>query len=230
MSVEIYHVAIKLTVGYILLFITTKIIGRQQLSQISIFDFISAMVLGEILGNSLYDPKISLLFVIMNLVLWTVLKYGTETIADKFINLRGFLEGKPTVIIRNSKIDKKALKNNKLNIHQLLMLIRQQGVFHLSQVQDAILEINGQLTVIKKAEFENPTRQDMNITVEPNPLPYPVVVQGTILKENLQYAGVDEIWLKEELRKKGYPDVSKVTYVEISGAEGLFILESLEQV
>lgn len=214
---SIFHVGLKLFLGYIFLYATTKLLGREQLSQVSLFDFISAIILGEIIGNALYDRNVSFWFVIANLVLWTIMKVITEIVELKTsVKIRAILDGKPSVLIRQGQIDMGQLRKNRLHIQQLMLMIREWGVFSLSQVEYAIMETDGRLTVIKKPEYQNPTYKDLNLPTPPTGLPFAVIIDGQILKHNLQLVNENELWLREELRKQGYPDISKIVYTEIT--------------
>lgn len=222
---NLLHTSTKLTAGFILLILTTKIMGRQQLSQVSLFDFISAMVLGEIIGNALYDPDTGLGFVIVNLTLWTGLKLFIEWLTLKSTKIRTVLDGKPSILIRHGQIDIKELRKNHLNIHKLLLMIREWEIFSLAEVEYAIFETDGRLSVMKKPGFQTPTIQDLNLPHPTNQLPATVIIDGEILQENLHLCGIEEQWLITELRKQGYYDPARIIYAEYLGNQQLFIME-----
>ncbi|MCK4261322.1 MAG: DUF421 domain-containing protein [Halanaerobiales bacterium] len=223
------HTATKLILGYAFLFLSTKMIGKQQISQTSLFDFISAMVLGEIIGNALYNHQLSFWYVLMNLIIWVFLKYITEKIILKSVKLRSLLDGKPSILIHNGEIDQKQLKKNNLSIHQFSMMMRESGIFSINEVQYALLENNGQLSIMKKPEYQNPTIQDLNLPVKSQSLPIIMIADGEILKENLTTYKVNESWLKKELEKKGY-QIKEVIYAEMTEDQKITIITTNNKV
>lgn len=220
------QIGTKLVSGFILLFLSAKIMGRQQISQVSLFDFISAMVLGEIIGNALYDQNVSIFFVILNLALWAVMKRLVEIITLRSVRVRVWLTGKPAIVIRDGQIDVKEMRRHHIDLHQLLLMIRERQIFSLSEVQYAIFEHDGRLTVMKKPELQTPTLKDMKLPTTPAFLPFSVVIDGEILPGNLAMAGVDETWLREELRRQGYPNSKQVLYAEMVGEKQLYVPKS----
>ncbi len=224
---EFFHSALEIVIGFILLFLATKLLGKEQISQISSFDFISAMVLGEIIGNALYDPEVGVWFMVMNMVIWVFLKLAFEKISLKFLTMRPILESKPNVVIRDGKIDINELKKSQLHLNQLLMMVREKSNCSLAEVDYAILETDGKLTVIKKPEFRNPTLKDLNLAPKPTSLPIPLIIDGIVLAENLHLAGVDDEWLHEHMRKLGHFNPQQIIYAEITEERELFIAEKV---
>lgn len=209
--------------GYIVLFIIVRLLGKSQISQISPFDFISALVLGEIVGNAIYDKDTGFSMIIFSAFIWGTLIFITEFLTQKSRKLRYLLEGKASIIIHKGKLDWKQMKRNHLDIDQLQQLLRDKGVFSLQEVEFAILENNGAISVLKKAEADQPTLSDLKINGEKRTLPYTVVSDGVILNQNLQAAGVDEEWLYKELKQLGIRNPEDVCYAEYVPGKDIFI-------
>nr|MCX3324187.1 DUF421 domain-containing protein [Bacillus paranthracis] len=112
------QITIELFVGFFVLLVATKILGKTQISQLTPFDFISAIVLGELVGNTLYDPEVRVWSILYAVLVWTVLIYAIEVITQKFRGTRRFFEGYPSIIIRNGRNDREQLKSNHLDINQ----------------------------------------------------------------------------------------------------------------
>src|SRR5690554_2296263 len=123
---NLIDITIKLIIGFTSLFFVTTIIGKTQLNQITPFDFISAMVMGELLGNAIYDKEIGILFVLYTLTIWAVLMLIVEKVSQNFIKSRAVLEGNPDIIIRNGIIDREVMKKNKIDVNTLLELLRKK--------------------------------------------------------------------------------------------------------
>ncbi len=148
-TMNTFDLTLRLLVGLVLLFIITKVLGKTQISQITPFDFIFSIVLGELFVHAVFAQHNGLFQLFYTLTLWGALIYLFELLAEKFLKLRGFLEGKPAIIVREGRIDRKQLQRNRLNLDQLLNLLRQNQVFALAEVKYAILEMNGSLSVLK---------------------------------------------------------------------------------
>ena len=131
---KLIHLTVELIVGFFILFIIVKIIGRKIINQITPFTFITAIVLGEILGNGLYDPDIRVATIIYSMCLWGLLLLIVEYFGQKSLWFRGLVEGKPAALIKNGVIDREALRKNRMNINQLQSLLRQSETFSVREV------------------------------------------------------------------------------------------------
>ncbi|MGM0902190.1 MAG: DUF421 domain-containing protein [Bacillota bacterium] len=209
--------------GYIVLFIIVRLLGKSQISQISPFDFISALVLGELVGNAIYDNETGFSIIVFSIGIWGILIYVTEFLTQKSRKLRYLLEGRASIIIHKGKLDWKQMKQNHMDIDQLQQLLRDKGVFSLQEVEFAILENNGGISVLKKAEADQPTLSDLKIIGEKRTIPITIVSDGEVLNQNLQAAGVDEEWLYEELKQKGVRTPEDISYAEYVPGKEIFI-------
>lgn len=193
-----------LVFSFLALFVITKILGKTQISQITAFDFISAIVLGELVGNALYDDQIGIPQIAFVVAVWGGLMYITEFTTQKFKRSRFLLEGHPVIIIHNGKLIRDEMKKNKLDVNQLKHMLRAKDVFSMDEVEYAILETNGTMSVMKKSEYQNPTRKDMKLAPEPVRLPITLINDGEIIYDNLREKNLTEEWLIEELEKQDY--------------------------
>jgi uncharacterized membrane protein YcaP (DUF421 family) len=220
---EFFQIFIELVVGYLALFIMAKILGRTQITQITPFDFISAVVLGELVGNALFDNNIGINKIIFAVFIWGSLTYSTEFITQKFKRLRKTLEGDPSIVIRSGKIDYNQLKKNHLDINQLQLLLRSKDVFSIRECEFAILETNGSLSVLRKPTYDNPTMQDLNLSTKPVHLPISLVLDGELVRDNLLLAQLDEEKLLEQLKPYGVTNIKNVLYAEYKEGEALHV-------
>jgi Predicted membrane protein len=220
---DILNVTIKLVVGFISLFLVTRLLGKTQINQITPFDFVSAMVMGELFGNIIYDREVNVFYAIYATALWGVLIMGTDYIAQRFLKTRSFLEGNPDVIIRNGIIDQKVMKKNMLDINTLLEMLRQKDVFTIQDVEYAILEASGTLSVLKKSAAQPVSREDLQLPVKPVNLATAIIIDGELLWRDLEITGLNIKDLKEEIEKRGYKDVKDIFYAEWMEGRGLII-------
>jgi uncharacterized membrane protein YcaP (DUF421 family) len=210
--------------GFVALFILAKILGKTQINQITPFDFISALILGELVGNALFDEKAGIPEIAFVVTLWGGLLYITEIITQKFKRTRMLLEGSPDIVIYNGKLIRDVLKKNNLDVNQLQLLLRAKDIFSLEEVEHAILETNGTVSVLKKSPYQAPTKSDMNISPEEVNLSITLINDGEIIYDNLKEKNLTEEWLMEQLKEQDYDNVEDVFYAEYNKGKKLFIL------
>lgn len=210
--------------GILALFILTKILGKTQIAQLTAFDFIAAVVLGELVGNALFDEKAGLFDIGYVIFLWGAILYIIEIITQKFKGSRFLLEGKPALVIHEGKLIYEEMRKNKIDIGELQHLLRMNDVFAIQEVEYAILETNGDLSVLKKAAFQTPTKKDLNVAPTEPQIAMTVITDGEIIKDNLEEANLTEEWLIKELKRQKFGDVKDVFYAEWLKDKKLFIL------
>ncbi|MCP3026655.1 DUF421 domain-containing protein [Halobacillus sp. A5] len=218
------RIAIESLFGFGALFVLTKTLGKSQITQITAFDFIAALVLGELVGNALYDKEVGIAQIAFAVFLWGLLIYFTEIITEKFKGTRKTLEGSPSVIIDHGQIIREQLKQNKLDINQLQHLLRTKDIFSVQDVLFAVLETDGTISVMKKPALDTPTLQDLNIPLTRKGLPRMIISDGEILWDNLKEIGLDKHWLEAELHTQDFFRVEDVLIAEYTPGEQLFIM------
>lgn len=213
----------ELIVGFAALLILTRILGKTQISQITPFDFISAIILGELVGNSLYDDKSGVLEILFAISLWGALIFFTEIMTQRSRRVRHFLENTPSIIIRKGQIQYEAIKNNHLDLNQMQQLLRAKDIFSIRECEYAILETDGSLSVIKKPIYAPVQKQDFNIVPTSTPMPVSVIMDGEIIYDNLKMIEHDEEWLLKEISNKGYSSSKEILFGEWTDGEELLL-------
>ncbi|WP_138416388.1 DUF421 domain-containing protein [Aquibacillus sediminis] len=209
--------------GFVALFIIAKVLGKTQIKQLTAFDFISALIFGELVGNGIYDDKVGVKEVAFAVFLWGAFLYIVEILTQKFKRTRSVFEGKPEIVIRNGQLQRDALKRGKLDINQLQHLLRSQGAFSVREVEFAVLETDGSVSVLKKTLDQTPKRSDLNLMVENVALPWTLIMDGEIVQDNLAEINQDEQWLEQELQKQKIESYQDVFYAEYKEGEALFV-------
>lgn len=215
---------VEVVFGFFALFIITKILGKTQISQITPFDFISALLLGELVGNALFDPNAGIPEIAFVIVLYGILMYTIEIISQKYKRTRHMLEGSPTIIIHHGKLVRDMMKKTKLDINQLQHLLREKDVFSVSEVEFAVLEANGTVSVLKKTDYQTPTRKDLKLAPQNVELPVTVINDGEVIKDNMKEKNLSISWLREEIQAQGYQDISDIFYAEYVKGSTLYIV------
>lgn len=222
---DFLRITVEAIVGFAALFAITKILGKTQITQITPFDFISALILGELIGNALYDPEVGLVMILYAVTLWGTLIWSIDIITQKFRRSRALLEGKPSLLIRRGQLQRKIMNENRIDLNQLMHLLREKGVFSIQEVEYAILESNGALSILKKHLYQTPNYQFFNATPKAVYLPTAVILDGEIVLENLKEIEIDENTLRKEVEKQGLT-IEEVIYAEWHKEQGLYIMPS----
>lgn len=220
----IVQLTVELIAGFFALFAVTKFIRKTQINEITPFDFISAIVLGELLGNAIYDEKIKIWSVIYAVFIWGTLIYIIEWITQRFRRTRKFLEGDPAIIIRDGKINYEVIKKEKLDINELLSILRQKDAFSIREIEFAILEQSGNISVLKKSKYETPIREDFNLKDKPTYLAITLILDGEVLHDNLKAIGLEEKWLMEQVHMYGIKSIKDVFYADWKEDEGIHMV------
>lgn len=217
---------VKLVTGFVGLWAMTRLLGKKEISALTPFDFISAVILGDLVGETIYEDKHNWLMLVFTLAVWTGLSILFEKLTQHYKRLRQPLEGEPEILIRDGQIDLSKLRKNNLDFDQLRMMLRSKDIFSMNEVAYAIYETNGSLSVMKKPPYEAVTREDLELKERQVKLPIPLVEEGTVQRESLRRLRKDESWLRETLQERGFPDVRLIAYAEYDQEGELRIIPS----
>ncbi len=224
---EYLQILTKLAAGFLGLWAMTRILGKKEMSALTPFDFVSAVILGDLVGDTIYDESKNILQLLVALTGWTLLSITFDKLTQYVKLFRKPLEGKPDLLICDGKIDMKELYRNNLDFDQLRTMLRSKDIFSLSEVAYAIYETNGTLSVMRKSAYESITRKDLKLPAEDTVLPRGIIENGEICLEELEAAGLQEDWLHRALEKQGVTDFKAVAYAELTPDGELQILKRL---
>ncbi|NLJ31664.1 MAG: DUF421 domain-containing protein [Clostridiales bacterium] len=188
------------------------LMGRKQLSQITFFDYAVGITIGSIAAVLAVDRSVSVADGAIALVLWAVMPVIVGSIAMKSIRFRMLVDGEPKVVIQNGSIIHKNMRKEKYNMGDLLMQLRDKGIFDLSEVDFAILEPNGKLSVLKKPECSSVTLKEMNLSADYKGVMLELVIDGKIIEKSLKALGRDSDWLRNQLNKRNVTNVDDVIF------------------
>lgn len=216
-------VLVRSIIGFFSLLIFTRVIGKEQISQLTFFDYVLGITIGSIAATLTTDLSTRAWSHWVGLFAWAGLGYLMEIITMKWRYAAKLLEGEPDLIIMNGKILEKSLKKSKYRASDILELLRNQGVFDLNEVNYAIMESNGQLSVLKKAEHLPLTPKDMNILVKDVGVSTELIYDGILFTENLAQLGKSEAWLMKQLKDHGIKKVEEVFLATLNPEGSLYI-------
>ncbi|MDR5587156.1 MULTISPECIES: DUF421 domain-containing protein [Clostridium] len=216
-------VFVRSIIGFFSLLIFAKILGKQQISQLSFFDYVLGITIGSIAATLTTDLSSRAWPHFIGLFVWALLGYTMEYITLKWRYASKYIDGEPTIIIMNGKIMENALRKMKYKVSDIMALLRNKDVFDLSQVDFAIIEPNGQLSVLKKPQYEPLTPKDMNITKAPTGISTELIYDGILIHQNLKQLNKTEKWLMDQLKMYQIKDVSEVFLATLTPSGSLYI-------
>ena len=206
---EFIKVILTSILSVVSLFVIAKIMGHKQMAQLDFFDYITGITIGSIaaeLATELEAPWKPL----VAMIIYGLVALGLTILAHKFPKTRKYVNGTPTIVMDNGKLYRENMKKAKLELSEFMVLCRQEGYFNLNDIQTAIFEYNGRITILPKSEKRPLTPEDMNITPEKAEICTEVIMDGRILHENLKRLGLDLTWLDKQLKKQKYDHVKEI--------------------
>lgn len=207
------------------LFIITRLIGRKQVSELSLFDYVIGISIGNFAAETTMNFEGQFVNGIIAVVTFGVVAYLVSIITMKSIILRRFLIGSPIVVIQDGKILERGMRKLRIDVNDLLEQIRNGGYFDLNQVAYAIMETNGKISILPKGEYQPVINKDMNIKVDKASVCSNAVIDGHVMKNNLDGIGKDEKWLLHELKVKGYSSLDNILLATIDGNDKIVVYE-----
>jgi uncharacterized membrane protein YcaP (DUF421 family) len=216
-------VLVRSIIGFFSLLIFAKILGKQQISQLTFFDYALGITIGSIAATLTTDLSSRAWPHFVGLFVWAALGYLMQYITEKWRYAAKYIEGEPTIVIMNGKIMEDTLRKMKYTAADLMALLRNKDVFDLSQVDFAIIEPNGQLSVLKKPEYEPLTPKDMSIIKAPSGISTELIYDGVLIDQNLRQLNKTKKWLMDQLKMHEVKDISEVFLATLTPSGSLYI-------
>ncbi|MCR8642954.1 DUF421 domain-containing protein [Paenibacillus sp. N1-5-1-14] len=218
------EILFRTAISFVTLLILTRLLGKKQVGHLTFFNYVTGITFGSTTAEIIVNNHITLLQGISSLVLWSFMAFIIALTGLRSVRTREILDGQPTILIKQGKILESALAKQHLNIDDLSMLLRNKDVFSPEDVEFAILEPDGQLSVLKKEELLPATKKDIHASVTPvHRIPTELVVDGKIVEKNLIKIDVSAVWLNQQLKKAGIHSLDQVFYAEIQLDGTLYI-------
>ena len=186
---------------YIIVLVVMRLMGKREIGQLQPFELAISIMIADLASIPMSDSGIPITNGIIPILGLLFMHLIISIINMKSIKGRGIICGKPSILIYRGRIDEKVLKKERFTINELEERLRGNNIVNIGDVEYAILETNGQISVIQKPERRNTIPEDFNITPEYEGIPYDLVVDGKIMYKNLKQIGKDEIWLNKEVKK-----------------------------
>lgn len=220
---EHIEVILRSITSFSLLLIGARILGKQTISQMTIFDFVAAISLGAISANFAFNTSIKVHHLLIAFTIYVAIIFLIALISLKNRKARKFLAGDPTIVVQNGKILEGNMNKMRYTLDYLNQQLRERDIFNIEEVLFAIVETNGMLTVLKKPQFRNVTKQDLMFTVMPeHKLPIELIMDREIIKENLEQNNITFSWLESELKKRNLSK-NDVVYAVLAANGNMYV-------
>ncbi|ACA40772.1 DUF421 domain-containing protein [Lysinibacillus sphaericus] len=210
--------------SFFALLILARILGKKQLGQLTFFHYITGISIGSIASQVAAVAETPFLNGMISLIWWAFLTFVVTIISLKSKKARVLFDDKPTIVIQNGRILEFALKKNRLHMDELTMMLREQAIFSVQDIQFAILETDGKLSVLQKTSAQAATKQDVHANIAPPTyLPTEVISDGQLIYENIVELELTEEWLMKKLKKQKVHNIEDVYFAQIQTNGSLYI-------
>ncbi|WJQ83486.1 DUF421 domain-containing protein [Brevibacillus brevis] len=221
--------------SYFFLLILVRLMGKRELGKLSVFDVVISIMLAEMAALAIEDVDKPALRFYLPMLLIALLEVAFAYVSLKSKKFRDTVDGSADLIIENGQIREQAMRRNRLNMDDLMVHLRQKDVKNIADVEFALLEPTGQMSVFLKEQKEKVTREDLGLMkklqvgpVSYKGLPIPLILDGKVRTEALSKIGQNELWLKREIRKYGIKDIREVSFCSID-ERGIMYLDKKDK-
>lgn len=225
---ELLQVALTSVASVITLFLLSKLMGNKQISQLSMFDYIIGISIGSIaaeFATELENPERTLIA----MVIYAGSAYLVSVVTGKSTHLRKIINGRPLILFEKGKFYLKNLKKARIDLSDFLTHCRNQGYFDLSQVQTAVFEYNGSLSILPIEKKRPLEPSDMNLNPVQQEILVNVILDGHINEENLKKTGKDMVWLEKQLKMQNYNNADEVFLGCVNTVQNTLVAYSAEE-
>ncbi len=222
---EVLIVIMRSIVSLTVLFAVTKLLGKKQVSQLSLFDYVIGISIGNFAAEITMNMETQFINGIVAIIVFGLIAFLVSIITMKSITLRRFFMGTPTILIQKGKILEKNLKKVKFDVNDLLEECRSKNYFDIKEIEYALMESKGTLSILPKDEYKQVTKKDMKLQIKKQELVANVIIDKNIMINNLKNMNKDEQWLLKQLKEKGYEKTDNILLATLDIDEKLTIYE-----
>lgn len=201
----------------LVLFFITKLIGKKQASELSLFDYVIGISIGNFIAEMTMNTEVQYINGIVAMIVFGIVSYSVSIITMKNMYLRRKIIGVPTIVVANGKIIEEGLKKVNMDINDLLEQCRLEGYFDLNEVNYAIMEVSGKLSFLPKIAYKPVVMSDMNLSDSETSLSANVIIDGNFMDDTIKNIGSSREKIKKELNKKGVKNVDNVLLATLTG-------------
>lgn len=196
-------IMLRAAVAIMVLLLIARLLGKQTISNMTFHDFVTSITIGAVAANLAFNESLKWSHMILAITVITGLSYLLSIVALKNRSLRKWISGSPTVLIEGGKILEDNMKKIRYTLDSLDQSLRDKGIFNLEEVEYAVLEDNGKVSVLKKESYRHVTKQDLALPAGPQSFPVELIMDGVIVEKNLTQHGLTRQWLEQEVKRQG---------------------------
>ncbi|RKL61874.1 DUF421 domain-containing protein [Thermoanaerobacteraceae bacterium SP2] len=207
---EILMLTYRSIILFVVSLVLVRFMGKRTIAQLSPFDLIVIIIMGSAIAIPLEDDKIKLTYGIIPVVVMSILNYGLSVIITKNRKIENLLQGTSTVLVRDGEVIIRNMKKERITMADLLILLREKNIANINEIEEATIEPNGKLSIIKKKEMQSVTPKDLGMWSNQGIFPTLVVDRGEVVQSNLDKIGVGIDQILTELNKKGIKNLAEI--------------------
>jgi uncharacterized membrane protein YcaP (DUF421 family) len=222
-EIPLWEFMLRIVVLYLAVMVALRLMGKREIGQLSVFDFVVSVMIAELSTMPMEDTSTPLYIALLSIGVLVTLQVGVAILQLKSHRVRHWVDGEPTVLIEHGQIQDHEMRKTRYTLSDLMMQLREKGIANVADVEFAILEASGKLSVLPRAEKRPISAADLNYKVAQESIPMPLIADGTPIQKTLKTLGKDENWLRHELVRRGYYKVEDVFYATIDPSGTLYI-------
>ena len=196
-------ILVRTVLVYLLLLVSMRLMGKRQIGELEVTDLVITLLLSDIATNPIADPEVPIAHALIPILTLLAMEVTLSLIFSRCPRLKSLGSARPSVLIRRGTIDQQELNDLRISTEELLSELRQKGITEVGQVEYAILEQNGKISVIPRAEEQTPTRRELQLRPTESGISHIIISRGAVNRYNLQQLGLDAVWLDRQLQREG---------------------------
>lgn len=220
---DLLQIAVRVFTILPLMLFVTLFMGRRSVGELPVFDYLIIITLGSVVGADIAEPKINHIYVAFAVIVIGILQKLFAELTIRNQKFKGLTTFDPVVVIKDGILIVKNIKKIKYSLENILELLREYGIFNLTEVSIALIEANGRLSVYKKPELAPVSLQDLNITKSGGGIAYPVIKEGRVLQQVLNDLHITEDWLYAQLKNQGIDTPKAVFFATVDDNRQVYI-------
>lgn len=223
MMKEILTILFRIVTILPLLLLVTLFMGKRTVGELPIFDYLIILTLGAVAGADIVDLSVKQLHTVIAIIAVGLLQRIIAHLKISSRKIGRLITFEPRVVIQDGKFINQNLKKDRYSIDNILNMLREKGVFNISDVETAIIEANGALSILRKAQRSPVTLEDIGITNTSSSIAFPIIMEGRVYPSVLKQFNLNETWLKQQLSKQGVKDIKNVFFASLNSNLDLHI-------
>lgn len=222
---EIMPLFLRTVLVYIVVFVTMRLMGKREIGKLSVFDLVIFIIIAEIAVFVIDDLRKPIIHGLVPIATLVLIQIGTAKLSLHSQKAREMIEGTPSYLIKNGRLDRTEMKRQRYNLDDLMVQLRQNRVMNVADVEFAILETSGKLTVVEKPEEKRKAEvpPDPFDTIRYEGLPLPLIMDGKVQDHNLTKLGKTRFWLKSKIQERGVQDFKEVFFCSVDHRGAMFL-------